>query len=130
MPEDERIESILAHLDKEVASGTMRMSVEVDEEREGEPLVSHRGSRIYGDDASRIVATRCVNRTAVDGHAARDVDDIGVISIRNIAGSTSTVLTASDTGGTASGIVSKVPCSALRIDGAAVDGDIAAALRI
>ena len=56
MPEDERIESILAHLDKEVASGTMRMSVEVDEDREGEPLVSHRGSRIYGDDASRIVA--------------------------------------------------------------------------
>ena len=56
MPDDERIESILAHLDKEVASGTMRMSVEVDEEREGEPLVSPRGSRIYGDDASRIVA--------------------------------------------------------------------------
>ncbi len=56
MAEDERIESILAHLDKEVASGTMRMSVEVDEQREGEPLVSHRGSRIYGDDASRIVA--------------------------------------------------------------------------
>ena len=56
MPEDERIESILAHLDNEVASGTMRMSGEVDEAREGEPLVSHRGSRIYGDDASRIVA--------------------------------------------------------------------------
>ena len=44
--EDERIESILAHLDKEVASGTMRMSVEVDEQREGEPLVPHVGSRI------------------------------------------------------------------------------------
>ena len=56
MQQDERIESILAHLDKEVASGTMRMSVEVDENREGDPLVSHRGSRIYGDDASRIVA--------------------------------------------------------------------------
>ncbi|MBP5607775.1 MAG: hypothetical protein J6X66_05850 [Lachnospiraceae bacterium] len=53
--EDDRIEAILKHLDKEVESGTVRMSVTVDEKRDPVEEVSHRGCRIYGDEANRIV---------------------------------------------------------------------------
>ena len=81
-------------------------------------------------NACRTAATRCVNRTAVDGDGARDVVDVGVVTKSDIAGSQSTALTASDARSTAVGDIVVVPCSALRIDGAAVDGDIAAALRI
>ena len=55
MAEDERIESILAHLDKEVASGTMRMSVEVDETQEEHEKVSHKCCKVYGKDSTRVV---------------------------------------------------------------------------
>lgn len=53
---DSRIEEILNHLDKEVQSGTMRMSVEIDENQAEHEKVTHSCCKVYGRSASRMVA--------------------------------------------------------------------------
>ncbi len=52
---DSRIEEILNHLDKEVASGTMRMSVEIDETQIEHEKVTHSCCKVYGRSANRMV---------------------------------------------------------------------------
>ena len=52
---DKLIDEIMRHLDKEVSSGAVRMSVEMDDEQEEYAKVSHKCCKVYGKDANRMV---------------------------------------------------------------------------
>ena len=49
------IDSVLSRLDAEVQNGTVRMSVEYDDEQAEAEKVSHKGCRVYGMDANQCV---------------------------------------------------------------------------
>ncbi len=49
------VEEIMRHLDSEVTGGSMRMSVEVDENQKERAKVSHKCCKVYGKDSTRVV---------------------------------------------------------------------------
>lgn len=53
--EEKLIEEIMRHLDREVSGGSMRMSVEVDENQKEHEKVSHKCCKVYGKESTRIV---------------------------------------------------------------------------
>ncbi len=53
---DEMIAKVLKHLDSEVDGGSMRMSVNVDENQKEESVVSHKCCHAYGAPANETVA--------------------------------------------------------------------------
>ena len=52
MGQEEMIEEILRHLDRETQMDVVRMSVEIDEEKSGGSQVSHKCCNMYGRPAS------------------------------------------------------------------------------
>lgn len=56
MDENEMIDEILKHLDKETGQGVVRMSVEIDEESEEAKQVDHGCCHMYGRRANETVA--------------------------------------------------------------------------
>ena len=55
MGQEEMIEEILRHLDRETQMDVVRMSVEIDEEKSGGGQVSHKCCNMYGRPASETV---------------------------------------------------------------------------
>ncbi len=53
---DELIANVLKHLDSEVEGGSMRMSVNVDENQKEESIVSHKCCHAYGNPATDTIA--------------------------------------------------------------------------
>ena len=53
--DEKLIEEIMKHLDKEVTGGSMRMSVEMDENQEEHEKVSQKCCKVYGKDSTRMV---------------------------------------------------------------------------
>ena len=55
-PDEALLEEVMAHLDREVGIGAMRMSVGTDDARKEHSVVSHKCCKAYGMDASETVA--------------------------------------------------------------------------
>ena len=55
MGQEEMIEEILRHLDRETQMDVVRMSVEIDEEKSGGGQVSHKCCNMYGRPACETV---------------------------------------------------------------------------
>ena len=53
---DKLIEEIMKHLDSEVTTGSMRMSVEMDDTQDEYSNVSHKCCKAYGTDSTVTVA--------------------------------------------------------------------------
>ena len=87
------------------------------------------GSRITTTDTSSSKATSSIDSTAIDGDAARDVVNIGIVSKRRIRHCQTAIFTAADTSSATSLIVINIPRSALSIDSTTIDDDRSQALR-
>ena len=86
-------------------------------------------SHIATTDASSCIAASSVDCTAIDGDAARDVIDIGVVSIGRILAYFTATFTAADTCGATSFGVIIIPRSTLSIDSAAVNNNSSQTMR-
>ncbi|MBR6380157.1 MAG: hypothetical protein IKS07_00585 [Lachnospiraceae bacterium] len=53
---EQLIDEILRHLDSEVELGAAKMSVEMDDTQEEYAKVSHKCCRVYGKEATQVVA--------------------------------------------------------------------------
>ena len=53
---DEFINEVIAHLDRELEIGAVKMTVEMDDTQEEHSRVSHKCSKVYGMEATTMVA--------------------------------------------------------------------------
>lgn len=55
-PTDEFVDEVIAHLDKELEIGAVKMTVEMDDHQEEHSKVSHKCSKAYGREATTMIA--------------------------------------------------------------------------
>ncbi len=55
-PNDAMIDEVMRHLDAETTGGSMKMSVVFDDTQEEYSKVSHKCCKVYGRDATTVVA--------------------------------------------------------------------------